>query len=129
MTHIIVKHIEINEFGKTLKLVQMQKIMIFLALVLPFAASAQQEITLDECFDLVSENYPLAKQYVLLNNQSQLDIDAINKGKLPKIDVNAQATYQSDVTSLPIQLPNTTIDPPNKDQYRATVPLKLRQAW
>jgi hypothetical protein len=37
-----------------------------------------------------------------------------------QIDLNAQATYQSDVTSLPISLPNVTVNPPNKDQYRAT---------
>jgi hypothetical protein len=36
-----------------------------------------------------------------------------------KIDLNA--AYQSDVTSLPITLPNVTVNPPNKDQYRATV--------
>jgi hypothetical protein len=48
-----------------------------------------------------------------------LEIEAINKAKLPKIDLNAQATYQSDVTSLPISLPNVTVNPPNKDQYRA----------
>ncbi|WP_091868970.1 TolC family protein [Pricia antarctica] len=99
----------------------MQRMLIFMALVLPFVASAQQTITLDECFNLVSENYPLAKQSGLLNDQSRLDIEAINKGKLPKLDVNAQATYQSDVTSLPIQIPNATIEPPNKDQYRATL--------
>lgn len=99
----------------------MQRILILLVLVLPFFVLAQQTITLDECFNLVTENNPLAKQTVLLNNQSQLDIEAINMGKLPKLDVNAQASYQSDVTSLPIQLPNTTINPPNKDQYRATV--------
>jgi hypothetical protein len=46
-----------------------------------------------------------------------LEIEAINKAKLPKIDLNAQATYQSDVT-LPISLPNVTVNPPNKDQYR-----------
>jgi hypothetical protein len=54
-----------------------------------------------------------------------LEIEAINKAKLPKIDLNAQATYQSDVTSLPISLPNVTVNPPNKDQYRATVDVQL----
>jgi hypothetical protein len=49
-----------------------------------------------------------------------LEIEAINKAKLPTIDLNAQATYQSDVTSLPISLPNVTVNPPNKDQYRAS---------
>jgi hypothetical protein len=43
-----------------------------------------------------------------------LEIEAINKAKLPKIDLNAQATYQSDVTSLPITLPNVTVNLPTK---------------
>ena len=117
---IIEKHKGKREFVAILKSVQMHRIFILMALVLPLLTSAQQTITLDECFDLVTENYPLAKQSILLNEQNRLDIEAINKGKLPQLDVNAQATYQSDVTSLPIQLPNATIDPPNKDQYRAT---------
>ncbi|MDT7830023.1 TolC family protein [Pricia sp. S334] len=99
----------------------MKKILILAAVFLVFPASAQQIITLDECFDLVAENYPLAEQSVLLHEQSLLDIEAINKGKLPQLNINAQASYQSDVTSLPIEIPNATIDPPNKDQYRATL--------
>jgi outer membrane protein TolC len=84
-------------------------------------AKAQQTISIDDCFNLVSENYPLTKQSILLDEQSRLDIEAINKSKLPMLAINAQATYQSDVTSLPIQLSNISVDPPNKDQYRATV--------
>lgn len=99
----------------------MQKILILAAILLSFVASAQKTITLDQCFDLVNTNYPLAKQSVMLSDQSRLDIEAIKKGKLPKLDVNAQATYQSDVTSLLIQLPNVTVEPPNNDQYRATL--------
>jgi outer membrane protein TolC len=48
-----------------------------------------------------------------------LEIEAINKAKLPKIDLNAQATYQSDVTSLPISYKYYSKS--NKDQYRTTV--------
>ena len=114
-------HSEKTEWSRVLRSDKMNKILIVLALVIPLSAFAQETITLDQCFDLVSENYPLAKQSVLLDEKSRLDIKAINKGKLPKLDVNAQATYQSDVTSLPIQVPNVTIEPPNKDQYRATL--------
>ena len=118
---IIEKHIGKRELGTIFKFIKMKKVLLLLTLVLPFLASAQQTISLDECFELVTENFPLAEQSVLLSEQSRLDIEAINKGKLPKLDVNAQATYQSDVTSLPIQLPNVTVEPPNKDQYRATL--------
>ena len=99
----------------------MQRILILAAILLPFMVSAQGTITLDECFDLVAKNYPLVKQSVLLDRQSQLDINAINKGKLPELDINAQATYQSDVTTIPISIPNIALEPPNKDQYRATL--------
>lgn len=96
-------------------------ISLLLFLVLPLTIVAQQTLTLDQCFDMVTKNYPLAKQSTLLNDKANLDIEAINKGKLPKLDINAQATYQSDVTSLPIQIPNVTVVPPNNDQYRATL--------
>jgi len=96
-------------------------ISLLLFLILPLTIVAQQTLTLDECFKMVTKNYPLAKQTNLLHDKANLDIEALNKGKLPKLDINAQATYQSDVTSLPIQIPNTTVEPPNNDQYRATL--------
>ncbi|MCK5441947.1 MAG: TolC family protein [Maribacter sp.] len=95
--------------------------ILILLLVLPLWTFAQETITLDKCFDLVAENYPLAKQTLLLNEQMVLDIEAINKGKLPKLDLNAQASYQSDVTYLPLQTAIATIVPPNKDQYKAAL--------
>ena len=109
-----------NSMEKTKIMAAFQKTLLLL-LFLPMTLLAQQSITLGECFDLVSKNYPLARQSVLLENQVQLDMEALKKGKLPQLNVNAQATYQSDVTSLPLQLPNVTLEPPNKDQYRATL--------
>tara|TARA_R110002012_G_scaffold81945_4_gene207474 strand:+ start:6181 stop:7344 length:1164 start_codon:yes stop_codon:yes gene_type:complete len=68
---------------------------------------------------LVKENYPLAKQKALLNNQNTLELDAIDTKKLPQLDFDAQAVYLSDVTQIP--LPDTGVEPPNNDQYRATL--------
>ncbi|HLT52208.1 MAG TPA: TolC family protein [Arenibacter sp.] len=99
----------------------MRQYFLILAFIVPFMATAQEPLTLEACFDLVSKNYPLAKQSALLENQSHLDIAALRKGKLPQLDIHAQATYQSDVTMLPIQIPNAAVTPPNKDQYRATL--------
>ncbi|MCB0466461.1 MAG: TolC family protein, partial [Aequorivita sp.] len=82
---------------------------------------AQQVLTLDECYTLAEKNYPLAKQTVLLEEKTNSEIKVLEKEKLPKLDINAQATYQSAVTQLPIQLPNISIEPLNKDQYRATL--------
>jgi outer membrane protein TolC len=76
---------------------------------------------LEQCYTLVEGNYPVAKQKILLTTQNELDLEVLKTGKLPKIDFQAQATYQSDVIELPFSSPESTITPPNKDQYQATV--------
>jgi len=80
---------------------------------------SQEQLTLQECYTLVNKNYPLAKQIDLLKQQNDLDLEAIKTDKLPQFDLAAQATYQSDVTEIPI--PNSTVEPLNNDQYRATL--------
>lgn len=80
---------------------------------------AQQSITLEECYTLVTENYPLAKQSQLMEVQNKLDADVISISKLPQFSLDAQATYQSDV--IEISIPNANIESLNKDQYRATL--------
>ncbi|MCX7549572.1 TolC family protein [Xanthomarina sp. F2636L] len=80
---------------------------------------AQQQITLETCYQLVSENYPLVKQSTLLESKTQLELDAIDTAKLPQLGFDAQAAYLSDVTQIPLE--NTGVEPPNNDQYRATL--------
>ena len=95
---------------------------LFLIILISFFAVpvlAQQSITLQECYDLATKNYPLAKQSQLLDAQNQLDKEIVSNARLPQINVDAQATYQSDVIEIPI--PNSGIDPLNKDQYRSTL--------
>ncbi|TXD84421.1 TolC family protein [Subsaximicrobium wynnwilliamsii] len=79
----------------------------------------QQNISLEECYELATTNYPLAKQSQLFEAQSKLDKAIISNSKLPQFSVDAQATYQSDVIEIPI--PNTNIEALNNDQYRATL--------
>ena len=97
----------------------MKKLVLLFLINLPLFSIAQQTLSLEDCYALANKNYPLAKQNDLLQQKSALEIDVLHKGKLPKIDMNAQASYQSAVTGLPIPLPNVT--PMNKDQYRATL--------
>lgn len=99
----------------------MKKIVKITLLFFITITNAQQKITLQECYDLVEKNYPIAKQINLLQQKSTFEINALKKAKLPKIDLNAQATYQSAVTQLPISLPNMTINTLDKEQYRTTV--------
>jgi len=99
----------------------MKNLGIIILLILSFSVKAQQILTLEECYSLVNENYPLTRQIDLLKNKTDLEISVLEKGKLPKVDLNAQTTYQSEVIEFPFQLPNSSIEPLNKDQYRATL--------
>lgn len=99
----------------------MRTYYILLLFIFPFFAAAQQKISLEDCYNLVDQNYPLAKQNELISKKSNLEIESLGKDYLPKVDLNAQLTYQSDVTQIPIKIPNSSINPLNKDQYRATL--------
>jgi outer membrane protein TolC len=97
----------------------MKKVIFSVFLILPMLSHAQQILSLEACYGLVQKNYPLAKQTDLLKQKEVLEIESLQKAKLPKIDLNAQATYQSAVTGLPFAMPNVV--PINKDQYKATL--------
>ncbi|TYB76305.1 TolC family protein [Bizionia myxarmorum] len=92
-------------------------ILFFLAVSLQ--SWSQELLTLENCYQLLTVNYPLVKQHALLESQNALELDIINTGKLPQISLDAQASYLSDVTEIP--LPNTGVEPPNNDQYRVTL--------
>jgi outer membrane protein TolC len=94
----------------------MKRILFIIILLTMLPAIAQQSITLEECYKSVIQNYPLAKQSQLLETQNSLEAAVISTTKLPQLSLDAQATYQSDVIEIPI----SSIEPLNKDQYRAT---------
>lgn len=96
----------------------MKKVVFILIVTISLSAFAQQKITLNDCYNLVEINFPLVKQHQLLAQQNQIDKKIISNSKLPQFNIDAQATYQSDVVEVPI--PNSNIEPLNKDQYRAT---------
>lgn len=97
----------------------MKQLIVIYAILITLPSVAQQSITLEQCYQLVIENYPLAKQTQLLDAQNKLDKEVVSTSKLPQLSLDAQATYQSDVIEIPI--PNAGIEPLNKDQYRATL--------
>ena len=78
----------------------MRKIIIGL-IMLPIMLQAQ---TLEECQRAAENNYPLIRQYGLIDKTTELTVDNIQKGWLPQMSALAQVTYQSDVTSWPDQM-------------------------
>jgi len=94
----------------------MRRILITSFLLAALYSNAQQSLTLEDCYALANKNYPLAKQIGLLQQKSDYEVNALQVGKLPKIDLIAQGSYQNQVTTIP----NPVLEPVNKDQYRAS---------
>lgn len=99
----------------------MRKTSFYFVLLITSGLLAQDHLSLTQCYELVEKNYPLVKQKELLQTQNNFDSEIITNKSLPQLSFDAQATYQSEVTEVPI--PNTGIEPLNKDQYRATATL------
>lgn len=93
------------------------KILKYLFLLLFFSGNAQT-LTLEECYDLAKQSYPLIKRHDLIAKTKEYNLQNAAKGWLPQIQIVGQATYQNDVIQFPIQLPNMTIEPVSKDQYK-----------
>lgn len=96
----------------------MKNIGLYFVLLITAGTFAQNQLSLQDCYQLVDNNYPLIKQKELFEKQNVIDSEVITNKSLPQLTLDAQATYQSEVTRVPI--PNINIDPLNKDQYRAT---------
>ncbi|MCK0159558.1 TolC family protein [Allomuricauda sp. F6463D] len=97
----------------------MKKVLVIFTFLITLPGVAQQNISLAECYRLVTENYPLVKQFQLLDAQNKLDKEVVSTANLPQVSMDAYATYQSDVIEFPLAM--SGIEPLNKDQYRATV--------
>lgn len=82
------------------------------------ATQAQAVLSLQEAFHLAEQQYPLIQQKGLLQQTEDLTLQNLSSNYLPQLTVNGQASYQSDVTSVSIPIPNLKIPEPSKDQYR-----------
>lgn len=78
----------------------MRKIILAL-LMLSMMAQGQ---TLEACQQAAEQNYPLIRQYGLIERTTELTVANIQKGWLPQVSAQAQATLQSDVMSWPDQM-------------------------
>lgn len=80
---------------------KMMKRLFILFAWLPIIAAGQR---LEECQAAAERNYPLIRQYDLVARTTDLTLSSIKRGWLPQLSVNAQVSYQSDVTSWPEQI-------------------------
>ncbi|MDR0830820.1 MAG: TolC family protein [Prevotellaceae bacterium] len=63
-----------------------------------------QTLKIADCYTLAKTNYPLVKQYALIEKTKEFSIENAQKAYLPQFGIYGQATYQSEVTKIPIDL-------------------------
>ncbi len=98
----------------------MKRILFFVMLVFAVVPAFTQ-ITLDECRSLARANYPLIKRFSLVEQSRSLSVSNASKAWLPQVSLSARASYQSDVTRIPVDIPGVDISPMSKDQYDVSV--------
>lgn len=98
-----------------------QIILYILLFSLPLSIHSQS-ITLNECQDLARTNFPIAKQQGMIDQITKATIEALMAQYFPQFRLSGQASYQSDVTKIDLQMPEgiPKIDVPtmDKDQYK-----------
>lgn len=62
-------------------------------------------LTLETCYDSALASYPLIRQQALERKAYELQLKALNTNYFPSMNLNGQASYQSDVTSVIIDIP------------------------
>lgn len=88
-------------------------IMVFIVL------RGYAQLSIEDCYEKAELNYPLIKQYGLIEKSKDYNLSNTGKGYLPQIEFSAKATYQSEVIKIPINIPN--IKGLSKEQYGATI--------
>ena len=108
----------------------MKRIIFSLSLLLfmPGMYGQTGHITLEECQQKTQDNYPLVRQYDLVEKTKEYNLENAARGYLPQFALSAKASYQSDVTELPIAIPGVDIKGMAKDQYQVMLELQ-QQIW
>ncbi len=99
------------------------KNIIFALLIFIWSFSAQaQTLTLNECHEQMRNNFPLARQQGLIDQTTKWTIQALMAQYFPQFRLSGQASYQSDVTKIDLEMPQgmpaIEVPTPDKDQYK-----------
>lgn len=103
----------------------MKATLIFLLFLAAIPAIGQvASVNLEECYRLARENYPRLPDAVRQQQISELKQKNIGSAWNPLLNLNGQATYQSDVTKVNITIPGVSIATPPKEQFKVYLDVK-----
>jgi outer membrane protein TolC len=84
---------------------------------------AAQVISLEECYTLAENHHPNSAQKSMIADIAKSQSKFLNRGYLPQLVLNGQASWQSQVTEVNLPFPNINIESPPKDQYKFSLDL------
>lgn len=95
---------------------------LFLGFAVVTVSSAQ--VRLEDCLEKTRANYPLVKQYELIEKSAQFSIENASKNYIPQLSVSGKASYQSESTTFPFTFPGFPGFELPKDQYQVVAELQ-----
>lgn len=92
--------------------------LLFAILHIIVMGAKAQMVTLDECQAMARSNYPAIARFAIIEQSKNYTLANANKAYLPQLSLEGKATYQSDVITIPLDMPGLEIPVPDKDQYQ-----------
>lgn len=80
------------------------------------------QLTLEACYRAARENYPLVRQFDLIERTKDFTVENATKSYFPQLSFSGKASYQSDVTKMPFSIPGVELGL-DKDQYQLVLEL------
>lgn len=80
------------------------------------------QLTLEACYRAARENYPLVRQFDLIERTKDFIVENATKSYFPQLGFSGKASYQSDVTKMPFSIPGVEFGL-DKDQYQLVLEL------
>ena len=102
----------------------MKRIIILIIAAWGIFNSAGAQQTLEQCRQKARDNYPLVRKYGLITAARDYNIENVSKGNLPQFTLSAKASYQSEVTKIPLKIAGLNISSVSRDQYQASLDIK-----
>ncbi len=101
----------------------MYKITLVLLIMISFRLANAQVLTIEACYEKAKQNYPLIKQYDLIDKSTEYNISNASKSYLPQFSATGIAGYI--IKGLPSMIPGAESD---KDKFQFIGIGQLNQA-
>jgi outer membrane protein TolC len=96
-------------------------LLFLLVFISPVIHAQTKVLTLEKCYELARQNYPLIKKHDLISRSSNYSVENAGKSFLPQFSVSGFASYQSQSINFQEALgggPGILLPPLSKDQYK-----------